>query len=173
MGRKKVLILAVIAVVCAAAYFWSRAVYEEKYDAYYNARLAEYLSENYSAGTLQARVAINTNQTEYNHLGTDISFVHTCNGKEVSSGSVVPMRKQMTFETTITEYDDSKSDTGAGSVVVCPSLTSYKGRETMSITVRERGGTKYKQAYAKWEITVAVEPVINLPPAKYWDVVFS
>lgn len=158
-------------ITAALLYNHFENLYDEKYDAYYAVQKEEYINDAALSGDLKLIVDINTIQTEYHSLGTDISMVHTCNGKRVTSGDAVFANSTMTFHTTITEHD-SIDDVGECKVSI--SLPPYSTKRRVTITVHERGGRRYADAYATWEVVYSLTPDLSeMPPIKYWDVVFS
>ena len=170
---KKTHVLGAIIVTLIGCWILCEHLHDTKYDDYKSKQQTEYIRESISNGSLMLEVSIDETETEYHHLGQDISIEHTCNGKTVHSGDIIAMKKRLEFNTIITEHDNSADDVGEGGTVI--GLTSDgKGYARTTITVKERGGRKYKNAYATWNISYSVTPDLSgMEKIGYWEVIFS
>lgn len=182
--KKAIIPLAAVIVALSAFFIWSRVSYNEKYERYYNARMDEYeqrildaVDEAFAVGKLELTVSISEKCVEYYHLGEDVTYSHKCNGSAIRSGDVVTASARMKFNTTISEHD-AIPDTGSSSFAF--QLPPYRNKKTIQIRVDENGGTRYKDAYAVYEVTYSFSPLLDpivdsvaKPEIKYWDVVFS
>lgn len=170
MDRRLKWAILVTALLLVVSYGTVQSLYKKNYDAY----IDNYVKESAESGTLKLKVKIESKQTAYHNLGTDITKDHTLNGVPVKNGDIVAAADVLRFTTTITE-DDGTDDKGTGSAAIyLPSLinSSLLESDTISITVRERGGRKYPNAYATWDVTYTVTPYIDKDSISYWDVVF-
>jgi hypothetical protein len=102
------------------------------------------------------KIYIDAEQTDYYHLGSDITKEYICNGRKIKNGDIIPYTKELTFVATITE-SDSIDDVGSGKVTMY--LPPYNQQKTIVVRVDEAGGRKYPDAYAVWDVTFEVEPV--------------
>ena len=104
------------------------------------------------------KVSISCKRTAYYHLGEDISYEHTFDGKVIDNGDTITVTgNTATFETTIVE-NDSIPDVGYGSMDFDLQNITKKTSQTMSITVYESGGRRYPDAYATWDVTYTLTP---------------
>lgn len=126
-------------------------------NSYYN----DYLEEQYEAGKSKAILKIKIEQTEYYHLGDNISIITTVNGKRVNSGDLVSYTKNTVIKTKITE-EDTIPDTGT----MITKLSNEFDKEYAldggywygDLTVHENGGRRYSDAYATWHIKYDFTP---------------
>ena len=163
-------LLAALIVLLIGGYCVSHHLYEEKYDDYYDQAVAENIQTAARDGSLKLQVNITTKQTEYHHLGEDITKSYACNNKKINDGDIIPYSKSLKFVTTITEHD-SIDDVGTGETTM--RLPPYNNKATMTVRVDEAGGRKYADAYAVWKVTFEVEPIIEDLEVGFWEVVFS
>lgn len=139
------------------------SVYIQKCESYY-------AKNNSEISRLKLKIVIVPNRIDYHHLGEEITITHKCNGAEIQSGDVINAQPTLSFTTTIIEHD-SINDVGKRSIsFILPPINTTK---TMSITVHEKGGTRYPNAYATWDITYSIEPVFNIFSVDCWHVFFS
>ena len=161
------------AIICAAIVLLvgaggiAKLSYNNNYDSYAD----NYIAEASANGTLKLKVTIKSKRVAYYHLGTDITISHTLNGKPIKSGDVIPYAYQLDFFTTIIEHDgEDDVGTTTNTFIIPTNIThSYKVTRTLRIRVDESGGKRYPDAYATYDVTYSVKPVVK---AKFWDVVF-
>lgn len=111
------------------------------------------------ATATQYEIDIDEVMTNYNHLGQDIYYEHTYNGREINDGDIISVSTgSFTITTKITE-SDSIPDTGQVSVTFNTSQSLSGATRIASTTVREIGGKKYPNASADFTITYTVKPV--------------
>ena len=137
--------------VLSIAFFSGIFTYNERYEKYLEAKLED--------RSLYVKIDIEEEMTSYNNLGTNIEIVHTCNNKVVSSGDKIQAGKLMRFVTFITEHD-AIPDEGRGSANF--NLPPLEQSKFVNIRVQEEGGQRYSDAYAIWQITYTIEPVVSL-----------
>lgn len=163
-------ILMVLIILLVSGYCLSHHLYDKKYDDYYNRVVAEYIEASSNDRTLKMKVHITADQIEYHHLGKDITKEYTCNNKMINDGEIIPYSSKLDFVATITEHD-SIDDVGTGKVTMLGPLNNNK--VTATVRVDEDGGRRYADAYAIWEVTFIVEPIVEDLKIGFWDVVFS
>ena len=171
MNIKKITkyLLIVFSIFLVFAYFGSKELYNKNYDSYYQALANSYVIDAADNNTLQLKINISTELIEYHHLGKDITEEFTCNGEHITDGSTISAQSCLEFTATITEHD-TIDDVGRNTVSL--STPPYNNSIKSTVRVKERGGKKYKNAYAVYEITYSTEPVIGELQIDYWDVVF-
>ena len=124
----------------------------------YSERYEKYLEEKLQDQSLYVKIDISDEMTSYNNLGTDIEIVHTCNNRVISPGEEIKAEKVMKLVTFITEHD-SVPDEGSGSTSF--NLPPIEQSKFVNIRVAEEGGRKYSEAYAIWQITYTITPVVS------------
>lgn len=156
----------ILVLLLVGVYASSHYLYESKYDDY----VAECIRLEARNGTLKLKLDITADQTEYHHLGRDITREYLCNGLEVKDGDIIPYKERLNFVATVTEHD-SVDDVGTAEMQL--KLPPYNGKKSVVVRVDEKGGRKYSDAYAVWKITFEVKPYTEGLEIGYWDVVFS
>ena len=110
-------------------------------------------------------IYIRTNQTAYYHLGDDIQIIHKCNGTVINSGDTVTISGDtFSIVTTISEEDDHP-DINYGTLSCTNNGLAQTGQ--LTITVRERSGRRYPNAYATWEVYYTIEPYNSSSTGRY------
>lgn len=165
---KKIAIVSLLCVVCLAfvCFFGSKYLYEKNYEAYY----LDALETAFQSDNLNLKVNIDCQEIEYHHLGRDICREYFYNSNPISSGDIIPAAGDLTFTARITEQDKIP-DTGENSVDM-KLEPPYQQTAIAQIRVDEKGGTRYKDAYALYEVSFSVEPVTEDLKIGYWEVVF-
>lgn len=163
-------IIAVLIILLVGGYYVSHHIYDEKYDDYYDKVVAENIQTAARNESLKLKVHITTTQTEYHHLGEDITKSFTCNNKKIRDGDIIRYSKSLDFTASITEHD---SDDDVGTAKITMRLPPYNNKATTIVRVDEVGGRKYADAYAVWKVTFEVEPIIEGLEVGFWEVVFS
>ena len=91
-NRRKITLILLAILILTVIIGWkpvSNQLYNQKYGAY--------VERCYQNGTLQVSVKISVEQTEYSHLGTDISIEHKLKNKPVKNGDIVTMSSNIHF----------------------------------------------------------------------------
>ena len=168
--NKAVTIFAIIAICLLIGFLVAKKAYNNNYHDYINA----YLNSQAEDGELRFLVSITSVRTEYNHLGTDITIEHTIDRHLVEDGDTISAMSSFDFKTVITEHDGTDDVGYKVTEVFLSSDVSWDYEKTIiqNITVRESGGKRYPNAYAKYEVTISFTPYINDDDIDFWDVVF-
>lgn len=104
------------------------------------------------------QIRISENLISNIHLGDEFQIYHTCNGKKIGLSDSVEAGRELVFQTTIIE-NDSVPDMGSGTIII--TTPPYEQSETITIRVNERGGKRYPNAYAIWQITYSISPATS------------
>lgn len=136
--------------------------------ALYSAHVDAYVLDSLNASKkVEAEFRAKVTITDYSHLGKDLIYKHTMNGIAIKSGDTISLYStHLPLQTTITE-SDSVPDTATTDEITLRIKGGDEATAKTSLTVRERGGRRYKNAYADFDITYSITPK---PP--FWDVVF-
>lgn len=161
--KTKIIVIALI-IVLMVGYGVCQYAYKQNYESYYK----YYVLENAQSGELDVKINIELKCIKNYHLGDEISARYTCNGQSIRSGDVVDAQQYFKFVATITE-NDSVDDVGQSECIIYPYAALYNTTKTIDVRVDERGGTRYPDAYAIFQVTFNVSPVVEIG---YWDVVF-
>ena len=117
-------------------------------------------------------VTITAKQTEYYHLGSDITITHEYDGFSIKNGDTITItEKNADFETTIIEHDDASNDINSASAKFDMDFACGGASQTITIRVDEIGGRRYADAYATWDVTYTLIPSAN--QFGFWNVVFN
>lgn len=109
----------------------------------------------------QYLILIQCVRTEYQHLGKEITIQHSYHDMEICNGDILTLtEEQVRIETRITEDDEKTPDTGGGYVVFDIGPGTGTISQTLRIRVDEEGSSRYHDAYAVWEITYTLTPVV-------------
>lgn len=160
---KKITVFIIIIVIICGAYA-TKTYCDNRYDENLNSYVRYQYSKNNS---IKMKVTIVSAMTSYSHLGEDLSYTHTYNGLPIKSGDIVTIYGSAKFTTKITEAD-SIPDTNSGSLTFSMPSDCAGAFKTISIRVDEKGGRRYAGAYATWDVTYTLAPIID----DHWDVVF-
>jgi hypothetical protein len=171
-NRKKVIVISTIVfvVLLVIGGVIVGSLYKKNYDDYVNYLLVQQADN----GEMMYKVRIDVKEVEYNHVGRNITIEHTLNRKWVTDGDVVARERIFDFQTVITEKDGI-DDVGYDDIsFVTPYYVTadYSESKTITIKVKEEGGTKYRNAYAIYDVTYTITPYISKNDIKFWDVVF-
>ena len=158
-------LLIVLGLVGYGGYRYVDSIYQENYPVYIE-RLTDLA---FQQGLLKVRVDISVRTLEYHSLGRELSVETTCNGRSISDGDIIYAEPVLKFETELTERDSIPDRNSGGAVLHLPPLERSVSHE---ITVRERGGRRYPNAYAVYEVTYQTTPLDYQFKTEYWDVVF-
>ncbi len=109
------------------------------------------------ASSNEYTISIECDMIDYNHLGKEISYSYKCNGYRISNNEQINISgSSFAVTVTITESDsipDEKSETFSFI------NNGKKQSDTKQIRVSERGGKRYPNANATWDVTVTATPV--------------
>ena len=95
------------------------------------------------------------------HLGEEITISHHYGELEINNGDTLTLTgTQVRIDTLITEEDEKYPDIGGGSVFFDMAEGTGTVSQTLQIRVDETGSSRYKSAYAIWEITYILTPVV-------------
>ena len=160
--RDSIIFLAIIVIIAItigiSVHKNNDRLYEEYYEAYYYTQVESFINSRFRVGLLTLKIDIDAEQTAYNHLGDDISIEHFCNGTSISNRDTIKAQSELSFTTVITE-NDSTDDVGKKTITI--DLPPFTQSKKISIKVVEKGGTKYKNASATWDITYTITPVLD------------
>lgn len=166
--RKKIIVICISSVVYLSILCYAVAQY--LYNKNYEACLFSKLENAFNSNELTLKLDIDCKEIEYYHLGRDIKQEYLCNNKTVYNGDIIPAAEDLHFTARITEQDKIP-DTGENSVDMVLKAP-FQQTATTQVRVEEEGGTQYKDAYAIYEVSFSIEPVLDNIKVDFWEVVF-
>lgn len=174
---KKYIKLAIITTVIFLVFghFLCNYLYNSKYETYHSHVVYMNSLESLKKGTMQYEITYTRTLVKYEHLGDDISMDVTCNGKSIDNGLIITPQcgETLDFFATIKEMD-SIPDVGSGSASLTLSTRYVQTKSrTVRIRVDESGHNRYKNAYAIFDVTFTVTPIIEDVEVGFWEVVLS